>query len=481
MTHSPFLSGLSVVSLMFLAACASSPVEGPARLLPAPCIALSPESYDAGTVSVAISRPGAISHMSSSPDRIDRLLAGQLYETLIRVDCAGIIRPGLATAWKATDSGKVWSFTLRKDAFFWDGRPVTARDVLESWNRSGGPDTVIVSTREEGERKLSVYFRRAYSEVPAVLASYKYSVTGPLDANGFMIGTGAYRIVSSSDGKVSTAQVSVTTGRPPIEFVDRARADERDLLENEIDLLISRDPSVVEYARRRPNLVSVNLPWDRMYVLISTSRVPALEPEASFLPLPPVFPDELFIDAVRGDVRASRLPLWWNDTGSCGAIMPNPTGRTRPLYTPDGQPRILYEASDDAARQIAERVVALSTMDVTDSQAVQSFIEAVPGMTEASGRLIAAGTDSEEFAASLRNGSDYGYIFPVSRRPYDACTQTVALAGRARWLVQPGSEFWNAAIPLVDTRPRAIVVRNRLGLRIDWFGNVHILTEPGAR
>src|SRR2546430_16759011 len=43
----------------------------------------------------------------------DALPISELYETLIRVDCAGRVLPGLAQSWEG--SGDRWTFTLRDD------------------------------------------------------------------------------------------------------------------------------------------------------------------------------------------------------------------------------------------------------------------------------------------------------------------------------------------------------------------------------
>src|SRR5688572_22604249 len=51
----------------------------------------------------------------------ERLLFGQLYETLVRVGCMGRVRPGLATSWRLDErSGRLWLVTLRENARFSD-------------------------------------------------------------------------------------------------------------------------------------------------------------------------------------------------------------------------------------------------------------------------------------------------------------------------------------------------------------------------
>ena len=68
------------------------------------------------------------------------MLFRQLYETLVRVDCHGRVRPGLAASWRLDANGRTWIVTLRENARFSDGAPVTAADVRASWTRDGSGD-----------------------------------------------------------------------------------------------------------------------------------------------------------------------------------------------------------------------------------------------------------------------------------------------------------------------------------------------------
>ncbi|WP_111498405.1 ABC transporter substrate-binding protein [Marinobacter bohaiensis] len=55
------------------------------------------------------------------------------------------VQPELAESWHLSDDGTVMTFQLRKDATFWDGKPVTAHDVKWSFDRAvslGGFPTV---------------------------------------------------------------------------------------------------------------------------------------------------------------------------------------------------------------------------------------------------------------------------------------------------------------------------------------------------
>ena len=49
--------------------------------------------------------------------------------------------PDLAESWKISEDGRVYTFTLRPDAMFHDGKPVTAQDFKWSINRAANPQT----------------------------------------------------------------------------------------------------------------------------------------------------------------------------------------------------------------------------------------------------------------------------------------------------------------------------------------------------
>ena len=57
------------------------------------------------------------------------------------------LTPDLAEKWEVSSDGTVYTFHLRANAKFHDGKPVTARDVIYSWERAATPevksDTVL--------------------------------------------------------------------------------------------------------------------------------------------------------------------------------------------------------------------------------------------------------------------------------------------------------------------------------------------------
>ncbi|MBU1865151.1 MAG: ABC transporter substrate-binding protein, partial [Actinobacteria bacterium] len=62
----------------------------------------------------------------------DYTLYELVYDTPISIDLDGNYIPELATDWTVSDDGLTWTLTLRDDALFHDGTPVTSEDVKYS-------------------------------------------------------------------------------------------------------------------------------------------------------------------------------------------------------------------------------------------------------------------------------------------------------------------------------------------------------------
>jgi oligopeptide transport system substrate-binding protein len=70
-------------------------------------------------------------------DTID--LLQQVYEGLVGWNEQNVVSPRLATSWDVTNGGKTYTFHLRKDAKFSNGRPVTAADFKVCMERNCAP------------------------------------------------------------------------------------------------------------------------------------------------------------------------------------------------------------------------------------------------------------------------------------------------------------------------------------------------------
>ena len=64
-----------------------------------------------------------------------------LFEGLMNQDADGNLIPGVATGYTTSDDKKVYTFTLRDNARWSDGNPVTAHDFVYAWRRLADPAT----------------------------------------------------------------------------------------------------------------------------------------------------------------------------------------------------------------------------------------------------------------------------------------------------------------------------------------------------
>ncbi|QCT21546.1 oligopeptide ABC transporter substrate-binding protein OppA [Jejubacter calystegiae] len=94
-------------------------------------------------------RQELVRHLKDEPASLDPAKAvglpeiqviRDLFEGLVNQDEKGQPVPGVASKWQSNDN-RVWTFTLRNDARWSDGTPVTAQDFVYSWRRLVDPQT----------------------------------------------------------------------------------------------------------------------------------------------------------------------------------------------------------------------------------------------------------------------------------------------------------------------------------------------------
>lgn len=142
----------------------------------------------------------------------DQTLDSIAYETITHINPDGTIGPGLATKWGYVGHGnKVFEFTLRPDARFSDGSPVTAaaaKKWLTYFARAGGPfasSLALQSVTTSGDSTVRVTLSKPNPVLPWVfgdvdlwgaIASPK-AVAAPASLDRATAGAGPYTLVPS--------------------------------------------------------------------------------------------------------------------------------------------------------------------------------------------------------------------------------------------------------------------------------------------
>lgn len=135
---------------------------------------------------------------------------------LLDQEANGDIIPDLATEWGAGNGGKQWTFKLRKDAEFHNGKAVTPQDVIDSINVHRGPDSKaagasmmkIVSELKTDGNDIVFELSEPAADFPYYLAQTIFSICpskdGVVDQSG--VGSGAFVLEKYTPGVVGTAK-----------------------------------------------------------------------------------------------------------------------------------------------------------------------------------------------------------------------------------------------------------------------------------
>ena len=153
-----FLAGL-VVALGVACGAESTSIKPADTSTPLPTRVPTPTLGSATTAPTTIPTPtpeieyledATLIRLGTEPTTLDPHLTGDVYSALVIVEVFGglvtldrnlEIAPDLAKDWEISNDGKTYTFHLREDAKFHDGRPVTAEDVKWSIERIADPKT----------------------------------------------------------------------------------------------------------------------------------------------------------------------------------------------------------------------------------------------------------------------------------------------------------------------------------------------------
>ncbi|HOX25108.1 MAG TPA: ABC transporter substrate-binding protein [Candidatus Krumholzibacteria bacterium] len=406
--------------------------------------------------------PGEIDPAAAPLPRTEaeRHVFHNLYETLVRIDCEGRLRVGLAATWQAYDGGRVWTFTLRDDARFWDGTPLGAIDVIASWRRAqdlcerrGEPSPFLLfdprgpGLAPAGARELVIRLDVASDELPLALVHPALAVVGGPGGRGWLLGSGPCRPDSTTGG--GALVLVPTPGHPDappwrrVEVLTDGGRDPREYLDIGADALVTREREVVAYyAGRRATRVEP-LPWDRWYYLVAPAGPDAdrLRWTAGWDRL------ELAREVVAQDAAPADFFPWEPAEGSCPAIPPPVAALGAPAL-PDADVRasrdadlVLWPGDDADAGRLAERLAAIAARPIgADPNVVSRGPLARPFPPGPGVAAEALAVPERDLTAHLQAARAGAVILPWPRRLPTPCGELARLLSLAEWLREAGLE-----------------------------------------
>lgn len=169
----------------------------------------------------------------------DGVFIQNVYDTLFRLGEDLTPTPWLATDYSVSEDGMEWTFTIRDDVYFHNGKKMTAADVVFSWetalkenpsyaasmlNGLAGGEVIDDTHCKAIMSKVSPAFLNMLCTQMGVIVSKDYyeEVGGADGYAAHPIGTGAYKFVSNTSGDkmVLEANENYWAGAPAIKHVE---------------------------------------------------------------------------------------------------------------------------------------------------------------------------------------------------------------------------------------------------------------------
>lgn len=244
--------------------------------------------------------------------------------------------------------------------------------------------------------------------------------------------------MSASTGDTVHLEPVVADAGPALVLHHVPTRGARDAIDAGVDVLLTSDPDAVSYAATRADLMSLPSEWNRTYVLL----LRGVGGDGVFGAQRDTLRSELATGAVRVEARPAPIAI---DADTCSvaddAVPVTDGARAR------ASPRIVYPRTDDVARALAARLVALGS---SHSSLLASLSAS---LARAGDSLRAEGVEAAHAARAVQSGG--------------ALAAVVAVPPTARGCVIDDASGTPAAatiaIALIQTRERLIARRSLTG------------------
>lgn len=257
------------------AALAAGATVSAASLMAGKAIAATPSQ--GGTLRVGFTQGATSDSWDPATFNNDFMFASgyAVFSTLVELGPDGSAQPSLAESFEPQDGGKTWTFKLRGDAKFSDGKTVSAADVIASIRHHMGEDSKsgiksllssITDIKADGDSAVVFTLAEGNADFPFIFNDYHLLIKqdqgdGTIDITS-TVGTGGYvveafepgvRIVLKRRGDYWKA------GRAHIDTVELITISDpaarmNALITGEVDLIDRPDLKTIHLLKRNRNL-----------------------------------------------------------------------------------------------------------------------------------------------------------------------------------------------------------------------------------
>lgn len=260
-----------------------------AALSAAVVLSATPASHAAeGEVVIAMASdvPSLDPTLDTSP--IGQNVRLNIYDQLTAIQRDGAIAPRLAESWEVNEDSTIWTFTLRSDAVWHDGEPVTIDDVIWTYEKILGDEkssvrpylSKIQSMEKLSDTELRITlvepfapFDRQVSLV-SIAPQHAYEAMGPEQFGQTPVGSGPYRLAEwvKDDRIVMEANADYWGGEPEVATVvmrpipsDAGRATA--LIAGDVDIVPLLPPQLAESLEAQEGIDIVQVPSHKVVYL----------------------------------------------------------------------------------------------------------------------------------------------------------------------------------------------------------------------
>lgn len=218
---------------------AKAPAAAPTTA-PAQAPAAAPAAKKGGVLRVAISAD--ITNTGLILTKPAQWVYQTMFSTLTVYDVATLeVKPELAESWSVTPDGKAWTFTLRKDVKWHDGKPLTAADVKFTYEAVMNPKinagfhrgnfANVETITTEGDYVIKFNMKAPEGDMPALLGDYLHilpkhllenaDLNQPADFLAKPVGSGPFKFKEQVRGEryVVEANPDYFKGRPSLDQI----------------------------------------------------------------------------------------------------------------------------------------------------------------------------------------------------------------------------------------------------------------------
>ncbi|MFE0017694.1 ABC transporter substrate-binding protein [Mesorhizobium sp. NPDC059054] len=208
-------------------------------------------------------------------------------DTLVESDPkTGAAVPSLAESWSPSPDAKVWTFKIRKDVRFHDGKPLTVADTVATLQRHAGEKSqsgalgllTSIDKIEDKAGDLVITLKEGNADLPLVLTDYHLQIqpNGGNDNPNAAIGTGPYKMVKFEPGVRTAFERNKDDWRQDRGYVDAVEitvmndltARINALRSGQVDFINVIQPKVVPLLKRLPEVEILRTPSKGFYAFL---------------------------------------------------------------------------------------------------------------------------------------------------------------------------------------------------------------------